>query len=675
MAADQPRGIGIIEQDDLKTGTQALLEATPAAVDLDRFKTALSLANALGSAWATYQLYPDPRGRVGFDRALQDLANAPSIDHLEVGPQSFIWRGSDLHVTHAGTMRIVDRLFASNVAAVQFVSSPDADDLLNLFEVLRQTPAALDEQGGVAVSLKHAGVHSIRLIEMQLLSDEEEDELQERDLTEELDKWEVTDFAGDPEGLATALLDATDGDPSALASLVIDTYIRAHTTIDQQDIWNHEEMVHTFVDMFFFFPQEYQAPLITGVLARQHESPFRTFLDQFASHELNELAPFLDPKTHPLLLDYARIATENQDRSREIIDLLNEVGPEDSVDAVVARRIESVLAASSGDAEASGSLALARLAAQRPDAQITYAAGVGVVGRLLSVAESEAETLRVLRIWASKTAQAIRDRDADAGLTWLQAVADSSSLADAAEGPASQALGEAIDLTVVAELAEILHEAPDSVSATELLRRLARQVTEPLIELLGREEDGRRRRSLLAMVVEVSQTNPGPVVAYLDDPRWYLVRNLAFVLGRSRHPEVAPHVLPLTKHLDARVRREALRAIHSLTRYADITPYVDGLTDPDESVRKAAFTVLRSCDDRSLIPALESILTSQVDTDIKLDAIMLLGVCLIADARGRTPLAADARSVLERVAETGSGGRGAGRTVRAAARQAIGEAA
>ena len=175
--------------------------------------------------------------------------------------------------------------------------------------------------------------------------------------------------------------------------------------------------------------------------------------------------------------------------------------------------------------------------------------------------------------------------------------------------------------------------------------------------------------------MEVSQTNPEPVVAHLQDPRWYLVRNLAFVLGRSRHPEIAPHILPLTKHPDARVRREALRAIHSLTRYADIAPYVYGLTDPDDSVRKAAFTVLRSCDDRTLIPALESILESQVDTDIKLDTIILLGVCLNADARGRTPLAADARSVLERVAQTGSGGRGVGRTVRAAARQAIEEAA
>jgi HEAT repeat protein len=667
----------IIEHDDLKTGTQTLMDATAPVVEIDRSRMARTQANALGSAWATYQLYPDPRGRIGFDRALQDLADAPGLDYLEVGPQAFIWEGSNLHVTHAGTRRIVDRLFASNVAAIQFVSSPDADDLLALFEVLRLAPEALDDRGGATACLQGAGVHSIRLLERQLLSDEEQDDQEEpeSDLTETTDRWEATRFSGDPGGLAAALLKAAGDDPSALASLVIDTYVRAHTLIDQQDIWNHEEMVHTFVDMFFFFPREYQAPLITGVLGRQHESPFRIFLDQFASHEINELAPFLDPSIHPLLLEYARIASENQDRSREIIDLLNEAGPEDSVDAVVGRRIQAVLAASSGDADAAGSRALARLTAQRPDSRITYAAGVGVVGRLLSVAESPAETLRVLRIWAGKTAQAIRDRNPDGALTWLQAVADSSSLAHSATGPASQALGEAIDSSIVADLVEVLHDPPDSMTANELLRRLAPHITGHLIELLGEEEDGHRRRGLLAMVVEASQTNADQVVAYLDDPRWYLVRNLAFVLGRSRQPELVPHVLPLTKHPDARVRREALRAIHSLTGYADISPYVNGLTDPDESVRKAAITVLRTCDDRTLVPMLETVLASPVDTDLKLDVVTLLSTHLTAESRDGTPLVAQARSALERLAQTGSGSRGANRKVRAAARQALEEAA
>jgi len=671
MQADRSRGIGTIEQDDLKTGTQTLLDATPPDVEKGRSKMAMTMANALGSAWATYQLYPDPHGRVGFDRAIQDLADAPDIGYLEVGTRTFIWDGGDLDGAHAGTGRLVDRLFASTVAAVQFLSSPSADDVLALFEVVRLTPDLLDHQGGAAASLKGAGVRSIRLLERQLLSDEEREEEEESDLSKRTNKWEATDFAGDPEGLAAALLDATGGDQSALASLVIETYSRASALIDQQDAWNHEEMVHTFVDMFFFFPREYQSTLITGVLGRQHEPPFRIFLDQFASHELNELAPFLDPNTHPLLLEYARIAGENQDRSKEIIDLLNEVGPEDSVDTVVARRIESVLATSSGNDDASDSHALARIAAQRPDAHVTYAAGVGIVGRLLSVAESEAETLRVLRIWAGKTAQAIRDRDPESALTWLQAVADSSALADAAAGPVSQTLGEAIDRDVVTELAEVLHESPDSMAGTELLRRLARQVTDHLIELLGNEEDGSRRRGLLAMVVEVSQDNPNRIVAHLDDPRWYLIRNLVFVLGRCRNPDVVAHVVPLTEHIDARVRRESIRAIHSLTRYADITPFVNGMTDPDESVRKAALTILRTCEGPAVVPALEKILTSSVDIDIKLDVIALLGMQFATDARAGTPLTTAARNALERQAGSGSGGRGPNRALRAAARQAL----
>jgi hypothetical protein len=169
----------------------------------------------------------------------------------------------------------------------------------------------------------------------------------------------------------------------------------------------------------------------------------------------------------------------------------------------------------------------------------------------------------------------------------------------------------------------------------------------------------------------VSQDNPNRIVAHLDDPRWYLIRNLVFVLGRCRNPDVVAHVVPLTEHIDARVRRESLRAIHSLTRYEDITPFVDGMTDPDESVRKAALTILRTCEGRAVVPALEAILTSSVDTEIKLDVIALLGMQFATDAQAGTPLSAAARNALERQAASGSGGRGANRALRSAARQAL----
>lgn len=660
-AAEAPEA-GSVGEQERETRAQALLDAAPSGVESNLADVAVTVANALGAAWATYQLFPNPSGQVGFDRALQDLASSVGIDYLEVGPRTFIWDRSEVRSTHGGVGRMVDRLFANSVAAVQFLSSPSATDLVAFFEVIRRTPAEIEDQGGAAASLKDAGVHSIRLLERRILSDEEQDEEQEEPQVDGITgPKDPIDYSGDPEALAAHLLAAAGDDSSALASLVIESYGQALEVIGDQDVWEHEEIVHTFVDMFFYFPPEYQAPLLSEVLARQHETPFRIFLDQFSSHELNELAPFLDPQAHPLLLEYARIAGKNADRGKEIIDLLKEAAPGDSVDTIVDRRIAAVLTPGSGEPDAAGSRALARLTDRRQASPSNFAIGIGVVQRLLTVVESDADTHRVLRIWAGKIAAAIRDRDLGPALTWLRGVSDPNTPAGATEGPVSQALQRAIDRDVVVELAEALHDTPDSTVGTELLRGLAPHVTDHLIELLGSEEDRGRRRALIAMVVEVSRENPARVVAHLDDPRWYLVRNLALVLGRCHHPDMVHHVLRLTNHLEARVRREALRAIHSLAGHTDIKPFIDGLTDPDESVRSAAATCLRKCDDEALVPALETLLASPADTNVKLDVIAVLG----------TLLTADADAVLERQAHGRSGKRGVTRAARSAARQIL----
>jgi len=661
MPSSDASGSESVGEPGWNSPAQVLLDvARPPAVETSPADMAVTMANALGAAWATFQLYPDPTRQVGFTRAMQSLADSLGIEQLDVGPRTFLWDHSEVPSTHAGVGRIVERLFANSVAAVRFVSLPNADELVVFFEIIRRTPDELKDQGGAADSLREAGVNSIRLVERRLLSDEEQEE-EERLEDKTASPGGVLDYKGDPEAMAAYLLAAAGDDSSALASLVIESYGRALEAIDEKDVWVHEEIVHTFVDMFFYFPPRHQAPLISELLARQDEAPFRIFLDQFASHELNELAPFLDPQAHPLLLEYARIANKNGDRGREIIDLLNEAEPGDSVDTIVDRRIAAVLAPGSTRAGASGSGALARLTERRHESPDNFAIGIGVVQRLLSVTESEADTQRVLRIWAGKTVGAIRRRDFGSALTWLRGVSDPSSAEDAAAGPTAQALQGAIETDVVIELAEALHESPDSTVGTELLRGLALHVTDHLIELLGSEENRGRRRGLIAMVVEVSRDDPARVVAHLDDPRWYLIRNLAIVLSRCRHPDVIHHVLPLANHLEPRVRREALRAIYALARHTDLGPFIDGLADPDESVRTVATTILRNCDNEGLVPALEELLSSDGDTNMKLNVIALLGM---------RPTAA-AHAALERYAQGRSGEQGVTRAVRNAARQIL----
>ncbi len=662
MSPDHSPATETIEEQRGDLAPHALFDTIAPNAGRTPFDMALVVANALGAAWATYQLHPDPRGRLGFDRALRDLADAPGIEHLEVGPRSFTWDGSEVPASHAGAGRIVDRLFVTGVASIQFHSSPDGDDLVALFDVIRRTPTELEEKGGASIVLKASGVQSIRLLDRRVLSNDEDrdDPIENKAHAGARD---LSAYAGDPEALAAALLEAAGGDSTVLSSLVIESYQRAHASIDPEDIWEREEIVHTFVDMFFYFPPGHQAPLISEILALQHEAPFRIFLDQLASHELNELAPLLDPETHPLLLEYARISGDTADRSKEIIDLINESGPEDSVDMVVARRIEAVLAPGSDDSDASGGNALARLADQRPQPENHSATGTTVIQRLLAVVDSNPDTRRVLRIWAGKIAHAIRCGDPESALTWLRAVSDTGSLANPSEGRAFQALHKAVGVDVAAGLAEILHATPESVEGAELLHRLTPHVTDHLIELLGSEEDHGRRRELLVMVGEVSRDDPTRVVAHLDDSRWYLVRNLVLVLGRCEHPEVVRHIEALATHLDDRVRREALRAIYALARTADIEPFIGGLVDPHESVRKVAATILRTCQRAELAPALEALLASPADTAVKLDVIALLGLLP----------GGDARAVLEGFIQARGGSWGASRTLRVAARAALGD--
>ncbi|NIQ93499.1 MAG: HEAT repeat domain-containing protein, partial [Desulfuromonadales bacterium] len=41
--------------------------------------------------------------------------------------------------------------------------------------------------------------------------------------------------------------------------------------------------------------------------------------------------------------------------------------------------------------------------------------------------------------------------------------------------------------------------------------------------------------------------------------RWYVVRNVVYILGEMRNAEVLPHLTKLLKHDDVRVRRETMR--------------------------------------------------------------------------------------------------------------------
>ena len=647
---------GRVEADDsLSSSTVQTVELDRAQIDGSPVSGELRgptiMANALGAAWATYQLFHDPLQQDAFVWAVEELSGAEIDEMLEVGRDSFAWRGQLVPSQSSGTGRLVERLFLHDVAAIRFVRELRPEDVLGLFEVLRRERAEVEADGGAREALVRAGIQAVSIIDKSTLTD---DESESEGVVGARGRPDSDEYSGDPEALAAALLSAADGDPKLVAAKLVEAYDGTVGSVAEDDHWAHQEIIHTFVDMFFYFPRDVQAAVLPEVLARREIPRYRMFLDQFAHQELSELAPLLPADVHPLLLEYAKIADENSSApAAELENLI--AGTPDSASDAVSDRIDRLLHTAEPAEE---------FAAARPsldvDAPEPAAIGRKVLLALLELSDESQDQRRLLRVWAGKVAEAVEHDDPQAALEWLESVEPDDFPPDGRVP--REALIEFMRPGLVSRLVGALHTDDDPAMAAALLEALGTVPVESLLELLAGESDLRRRRTLIEMLTELCTEDADPVLRRLDDPRWYFVRNLVVVLGRSRDPRAAAAVVPLTTHPDDRVRREALRSLHMLGSGEDVEPIVEALADPAPNVRRAAATILRSLQVDNLVEVVSEMLKNPIDTNAKADALTLLGAVRTDEARKLLGSYASRRIV----------GRGEARTLRAAARRALG---
>jgi HEAT repeat protein len=90
------------------------------------------------------------------------------------------------------------------------------------------------------------------------------------------------------------------------------------------------------------------------------------------------------------------------------------------------------------------------------------------------------------------------------------------------------------------------------------------QVIPLLLDILEVEEERRVRQRLLRLLPELGDAVGKLVVERFDDHRWFVLRNLAMVLGEVGEPALAEHLAPLFDHSDPRVRQEAVASMTKL---------------------------------------------------------------------------------------------------------------
>ncbi|TNF53593.1 HEAT repeat domain-containing protein [bacterium] len=96
-------------------------------------------------------------------------------------------------------------------------------------------------------------------------------------------------------------------------------------------------------------------------------------------------------------------------------------------------------------------------------------------------------------------------------------------------------------------------------NAKLLCEYCSEQLVTPLIEALIEEESRKTRRFLLDLVVHLGERAVNAALNHLSDPRWYVKRNMLYILSECGRTEALPHVKPYSMHDNPKVRYQAIR--------------------------------------------------------------------------------------------------------------------
>jgi len=169
-------------------------------------------------------------------------------------------------------------------------------------------------------------------------------------------------------------------------------------------------------------------------------------------------------------------------------------------------------------------------------------------------------------------------------------------------GLAEQVIREIGRPSFLGQFAPILNAHPelDPALLTNFLVQIGPSGAGAICDLLGQVNHMKHRRALCEALAISCKDDVDVLISRLGDPRWYVIRNVVYVLGRIAHQCVERALDRALHHEDVRVRKEAVRALGNIESPTSRAFLVSAFRDPDGGVRvQAALTLAQRRDDRA----------------------------------------------------------------------------
>jgi HEAT repeat protein len=122
----------------------------------------------------------------------------------------------------------------------------------------------------------------------------------------------------------------------------------------------------------------------------------------------------------------------------------------------------------------------------------------------------------------------------------------------------------------------------------EFVGFLDKNAIQPLIKYLAELKTIRARKNVIDALIILGRKDIQMIAKGLDDQRWYLVRNIIYILRKIADKRSTEYLLRTVRHSDIRVRKEGIKALGELGGRDVIQTLRECLDDPDTEVRITA---------------------------------------------------------------------------------------
>lgn len=136
-----------------------------------------------------------------------------------------------------------------------------------------------------------------------------------------------------------------------------------------------------------------------------------------------------------------------------------------------------------------------------------------------------------------------------------------------------------------------------SEASMSLILEIGTPFIGPLLDRLSIESNRSARRIYLNLLTRLGEVCLPQTISRLTDERWFVVRNMLYLLRELGNADVLPHVRPYIQHRHPKVSQEALKTC-LVFRDKEAVPYLlNQLKGENESILLQAVSLAAQCDD------------------------------------------------------------------------------